>query len=409
MVENLDDLPYPDFDDHFARLARSALCDQITPFLFFETSRGCWWGRKCRCTFCGLNGDRLGFRSKSPQRAIDELRHLVNRYGVRRACAADNVLDHHYFQTLLPMLAAAGLDLSLVYEMKTNLTEQQVRILCDAGLRAAQLGIESLSTPVLERIGKGATAMQNVQALRWFAEAGVKAEWNLLYGFPGEDPAEYARMTELLPSLYHLAPPQAAGRVRVDRFSPYFERPERYGIVNVRPKPGFRYVYPFPPEVLERLAYYFDYDYADGRDPLDYARPVIEAVARWQELAGTVTLRCFDRGDGVLILTDTRPAREKGDSPRPTFGRCPPERPAQMGTVPFFPPRQWRLTGVQRAVYLFCGTGRTLRQVAEHVAATSPDDRIDESAIRQMLDAWVDARLMARLDDRYLSLALRAV
>ncbi len=30
---------------------------------------------------------------------------------------------------------------------------------------------------------------------------------------------------------------------------------------------------------------------------------------------------------------------EKGDSPRPTFGRCPPERPAgcaQMGTVPFF-------------------------------------------------------------------------
>ena len=33
---------------------------------------------------------------------------------------------------------------------------------------------------------------------------------------------------------------------------------------------------------------------------------------------------------------------EKGDSPRPTFGRCPPERPegcfAQMGTVPFFRP-----------------------------------------------------------------------
>jgi geranylgeranyl pyrophosphate synthase len=34
--------------------------------------------------------------------------------------------------------------------------------------------------------------------------------------------------------------------------------------------------------------------------------------------------------------------REKGDSPRPTFGRCPSERPdecfAQKGTVPFFPP-----------------------------------------------------------------------
>ena len=311
MVENLDELPYPDFDDYFARLARSPLREQIDPLLFFETSRGCWWGKKCRCAFCGLNGDRLGFRSKSPERAIAELRHLVDRYGVRRACAADNILDPRYFHSLLPMLKAAGLDLSLVYEMKTNLTRQQVELLRDAGLGAAQLGIESFSTPVLKLIGKGATAIENLQTLRWFCEAGVEVEWNLLYGFPGEDPAEYAKMAELLPSLYHLGPPRWSGRVRVDRFSPYFEHPERYGIVNLRPSRAFRYVYPFPPEVLGRLAYYFDYDYADGRDPLEYAQPVIDAVAAWRQLAGTVTLRGWDRGDGVLILTDTRPGAEE--------------------------------------------------------------------------------------------------
>ena len=160
MVENLDELPYPDFDDYFARLGRSPLREQFDPLLFFETSRGCWWGRKCRCAFCGLNGDRLGFRSKSPERAIGELRHLVDRYGIRRACAADNILDPRYFESLLPMLKAAGLDLSLVYEMKTNLTRQQVEVLRDAGLAAAQLGIESFSTPVSKLIGKGATAMR---------------------------------------------------------------------------------------------------------------------------------------------------------------------------------------------------------------------------------------------------------
>ena len=212
-VENLDELPYPDFDDYFARLGRSPLREQFDSLLSFETSRGCWWGKKCRCAFCGLNGDRLGFRSKSPERAIGELRYLVERHGIRRACAADNILDPRYFESLLPMLKAAGLDLSFVYEMKTNLTRQQVEVLRDAGLAAAQLGIESFSTPVLKLIGKGATAIENLQTLRWFCEAGVKVEWNLLYGFPGEDPAEYAKLAELLPSLFHLDPPQVAGRV----------------------------------------------------------------------------------------------------------------------------------------------------------------------------------------------------
>jgi ribosomal peptide maturation radical SAM protein 1 len=378
-VENLDELPYPDFDDYFARLARSPLLAEIDPLLVFETSRGCWWGKKCHCTFCGLNGDRLGFRSKTPARTIDELRHLADRHGIRRACAADNIFDPRYFRSLLPALARSGLDLSLCFELKTNLSREQVDLLCRAGLSAAQLGIESLSTPALTLMGKGVTAIENVQTLRWLAEAGVTAQWNLLYGFPGEDPGEYARMAALLPSLYHLAPPQTAGRVRADRFSPYFDAPERYGITNLRPHRAFRHVYPFPPDVLGRLAYYFDYDYADGRDLAEYVGPLLDAVAAWQRLAGTVTLRSWDRPDGVLLVIDTRPGAE-------LFQR--------------------RLTGIERAVYLFCDAGRTLPEILAHVAATFDPSEANESAIGAMLARWVAARLMVFLDGRYLSLAL---
>jgi len=380
-VENLDEFPYPDFDDFFARLARSPLFGEIAPLLVFETSRGCWWGKKCRCTFCGLNGDRLGFRSKTPDRMIDELRHLVNRYGIRRACATDNIFDPRYFRSLLPMLQRAGLDLSLCFELKTNLSREQVDALCRAGLSAAQLGIESLSTLTLELMGKGVTAIENVQTLRRLAEVGVTAQWNLLYGFPGEDPAEYARMAALVPSLYHLAPPQTAGRVRADRFSPYFDTPGRYGIVNLRPHRAFQYVYPFSPDVLGRLAYYFDYDYADGRDPRRYVGPLLDAVAIWQRLPGSVTLRSWDRPDGVLLVTDTRPGAD-------VFQR--------------------RLMGVERAIYRFCDTGRTLPEIVAHVAATLGASDANESAIGARLAAWVAARLMVHLDDRYLSLALRA-
>ena len=134
MVRDMDELPFPDFDDYFQRLSTSPLGQQIEPLLFFETARGCWWGQKHHCAFCGLNGSSMTFRSKSADRAVDELRHLVDRYQVRRACAADNILDHRYFNTFLPRLIEARLGLKFVYELKTNLTRKQVETLLAAGL-----------------------------------------------------------------------------------------------------------------------------------------------------------------------------------------------------------------------------------------------------------------------------------
>ena len=381
MVRRMDELPYPDFDDYFARLRASPLAERIEPLVFFETSRGCWWGQKHHCAFCGLNGSTLAYRSKSPERAVDELRWLARRYGVRRASASDNVLDHRYFHTLLPMLKEAGLDLKIVYEMKTNLSRRQVEVLRDAGLGAAQLGIESFITPVLRAIDKGANALQNLQALKWFSEAGIDVQWNVLYGFPGESPADYAAFADLVPSLVHLAPPLAVGRVRLDRFSPYFRDPEAHGMLRVRPNRALAHVYPFPAGSLARIAYHFEFDYADGREPLDYTAPLLAALDSWQQIAGSVTLRYYDRPDGVLILHDTRPCAGE-------FQR--------------------RLTRPARRIYLYCDAGRSLEKIVRLAASGSVDPPLGESAVRGLLEEWIAARIMAHLDGRYVSLALRA-
>lgn len=385
-VHDLDALPYPDFDDYFARHAASPLKDQVEALLFFETSRGCWWGQKHHCKFCGLNGASMVYRSKSPRRAVDELAYLARRHGARKACSSDNILDHRYFDTFLPMFRDAGLDLKYVFEMKCNMTRRQVETLLECGMGAAQLGIETFITPVLRMIDKGATGIQNLQTLKWLSEPGIEVKWNILYGFPGEDPEDYKGLADLVPSIYHLAPPIAFGRVRLDRFSPYFEDPGANGMANPRPNPAFHYTYPFPEDVLGRMAYYYEYDYADGRDPMDYFAPVREEIERWHALADTVTLRQWDRPDGVLILTDTRP-----------------------GAAEF----QRRLTGWEREAYLFCDAGKSLRKIGEHLesrpalagrARCAPD----EAALKRLLDQWVAERIMAFLDGRYLSLALRA-
>ena len=51
---DINDLLQLDYDDFLASLRSK--CPDTEPELLFETSRGCWWGERLHCTFCGLNG-----------------------------------------------------------------------------------------------------------------------------------------------------------------------------------------------------------------------------------------------------------------------------------------------------------------------------------------------------------------
>src|SRR5439155_6611144 len=148
-VQNLDDLPEPDYDDFFAEFGKSRYARNWQPGIFCETSRGCWWGEKMHCTFCGLNGGSMAFRSKSARRAIEELSGLTKRHPGCDVQLTDNILDMGYFKDFLPELVARKLDLDLFYETKVNLKKEQVCTLASAGIRRIQPGIESLGDGVL--------------------------------------------------------------------------------------------------------------------------------------------------------------------------------------------------------------------------------------------------------------------
>ncbi|MEO8127828.1 MAG: RiPP maturation radical SAM C-methyltransferase, partial [Bryobacteraceae bacterium] len=242
MIRDLNALPLPDYSDYFERLDQSPLKPKLKVDILVETSRGCWWGAKHHCTFCGLNGDTMEFRSKSPERAFDEMKALTERHGIKRVSCVDNILDLRFVPILFPRLAESGMGLELFYEIKANIKQEQVRMMRAGGVTSVQPGIESFSNHVLKLMDKGCTGLQNIQLLRWCEEAGIMPAWNLLSGFPGEDPGEYTKMAQLLPLLTHLQPPSSCSPVRLDRFSPFFTRRERFGLQRVRPTPAYFYV-----------------------------------------------------------------------------------------------------------------------------------------------------------------------
>ncbi|HTL98582.1 MAG TPA: RiPP maturation radical SAM C-methyltransferase [Holophagaceae bacterium] len=302
---SLDDLPVPDFRDYFRDLDRLGLEVPGGTAILFETSRGCWWGEKHHCTFCGLNGEGLGYRSKSAGRALGEFHELKARHPGQGVVVADNILDMGYFKTFLPSLAGEGNKTPLFYEVKANLTREQLRLLKSAGVATLQPGIESLADGVLKLMDKGVRGLQNLQFIKWCQELDLNAVWNLLHGFPGEDPADYAAMAERLPLLHHLTPPMACCPIRLDRFSPNFEEAAKRGFSEVSPYPSYGWVFGLEQDEAARMAYYFTYRHADGRDPAEYTRPLEEAVNAWRRAHGTSALFLLDKGD-YLLITDQR-------------------------------------------------------------------------------------------------------
>jgi len=234
-------------------------------WLPIETARGCWWGTRHHCTFCGLNGTTMRFRSKSPERVLGELAEQARRYRSFHFEAVDNILDTAYLRKLFPVLAENETGYEFFYEVKASLSREQLKLMARAGVTHIQPGIESLSSNVLRLMRKGGSAIQNVNLLRWAQYYGIHVAWNLLWGFPGETAQDYADQAAVIPHLRHLRPPGTAARIWLERFSPIFTEPDTFGLRRRTPERSYRYVYPDSVD-LDRVAYFFDYE-LDGELP----------------------------------------------------------------------------------------------------------------------------------------------
>ena len=308
-VRDMDAVPVPDFTDYFRTLEGDGGLSGA--MLNVEASRGCWWGAKSLCTFCGLNGTGLTYRSKTPERFIGELKELREKHKKKFFCLADNILDMSYIKTVLPALASDPEGFELAIETKANLKPDQIEMMAMGGVTVIQPGIESLSTEVLRIMRKGTTLLQNLQLLKWSKEAGITPIWIIIYGFPGETAEHYREMLELIPSVVHFIPPTTSGKIHMDRFSEYWRAPEKYGLKNIRQANGYDFIYPaLPPSERMRLAYSFNFEYEDGEEVRSYFADVEDAVRKWKKEYIEGAVLQFEKEEGGIAIKDTRTSKD---------------------------------------------------------------------------------------------------
>jgi magnesium-protoporphyrin IX monomethyl ester (oxidative) cyclase len=281
-IDEYIDLDFTSFFESFDRLSTENDIKALVPF---ETSRGCWWGERSHCRFCGLNKSTMAYKSMKPELAIRLIQSLF-KYRERASVfmCVDNILERGWSDEVLSKVDTPATN-SIFYQVKANLKEQEIELMSRARVKSITPGFESLASSTLKLMAKGVDAFQNIKVMKFCRLHDVFPGWNLLIGSPGEKEDVYEKYMLDLPNLVHLPPPQAVYSIKFNRYSPYHDQQEHFGL-KLAPVDHYGFVFPFPEDSLEQIAY----DFQDTTPQPEYRlsaakwiQPLRSRITAWRE------------------------------------------------------------------------------------------------------------------------------
>ena len=210
----------------------AALVEYLSPqpVLPLSTSRGCYWKQ---CLFCPEASAPVHSFVDAGQGTVPMLlRRLADEFGIRHFHLTDNAIPVSQLRMLAeaaPQLA--GLNWYGFVRFEKYLEESTfVQRLADSGCRMLQLGLESGSQKVLDRLGKGIRLEGAAKILENLQQAGIASYVYIMLGSPGETEAD-AELTRCF-LLKHAETIDYLNLsiMNLPRASGLLENPDEYGI-----------------------------------------------------------------------------------------------------------------------------------------------------------------------------------
>lgn len=163
------------------------------------TSRGCMMG----CSFCSHRAFWRGeWRSRRPERVLEEVRHLVSAYGVESITLIDPypTSDRDRWEHLLDLFIEARLGVRLLMETRAEDVVRDADILPkyrDAGVVHLYIGAEAATDELLESLNKGNDVNAIARAIALARDHGIVTEASFMIGHPAETWASIERTIEV--------------------------------------------------------------------------------------------------------------------------------------------------------------------------------------------------------------------
>lgn len=191
LVCNLDDLPFPDWeqiDPRFYQKAPHGALIKNYPVAPIMTTRGCPY----QCKFCASPrfwGQRLRFRS--PENVIQEIEFLVNKFGVKEIHFEDDnlTLRREHVVKICNLILEKKIKISWATPngiRADRVDEELLKLMKRAGCYFVVFGVESGNQEILENINKSETLEDIERAVKMANKIGFLTQGFFIFGLPGE-------------------------------------------------------------------------------------------------------------------------------------------------------------------------------------------------------------------------------
>jgi anaerobic magnesium-protoporphyrin IX monomethyl ester cyclase len=187
LIDDIDSIPFPEyrlFPIEYYRLLRMPHCrksDFVMPLL---SGRGCTF----KCNFCYRMDE--GFRPRSNESIIEEIKLLKKDYGITYIAFADELLMSSKERTisLCNDFIKYKIDVKWDCNGRLNYAKKEVLdLMKKAGCVFINYGIEAMDDNILKNMNKALTTKQIIKGIDATIEAGMSPGLNIIFGNIGEN------------------------------------------------------------------------------------------------------------------------------------------------------------------------------------------------------------------------------
>ena len=190
-VENLDDLPMPDWGQISPKSYPRAPHGAVTktyPIGIIITTRGCPYG----CKFCASPNfyDRK-IRFRSPKNVVDEIEYLVKNHGVKEIHFEDDnfTLKRSHAYEVCKMIVDRKIKITFTCPngIRADKVDKELLLMMKkAGCYCFAYGIESANPQILKNINKDEDIETIKKSIDIAADCGIDCVGFFIFGLPGE-------------------------------------------------------------------------------------------------------------------------------------------------------------------------------------------------------------------------------
>ncbi len=189
---NMDEIEFPSFDGYDFSAYFSA--DIVMPV---QLSKGCYWGK---CTFCDFYTGQQCFDIKSVNRAVDEVEHLIDKYGYRHFAFVDEAVPPKYYNEFAKELIRRNIKINFYSfaRLEKGFTPEVLKNLYDAGACFFAWGYEAHSPRIMKLLNKGVDLDYRLPLLESAKAVGLWNHCTFLFSYPSETEEETQATKDLI-------------------------------------------------------------------------------------------------------------------------------------------------------------------------------------------------------------------